>query len=107
MTMFDPRVAAVLDDFGTNWGTPEHKFRQYASFSMQDDGSISLRVRCNGHEKEFLRMPHDQYERCIRLPVQATRQGSNYSTRFFAWHWLEETNQLDLFFNKVKELQNA
>jgi len=107
MTMFDPRVGAVLDDFGTNWGTPEYKFRQYASFSMTDDGGIVFRIRANGHEKEYLRMSQEQYERCIRLPVQATRQGSNYSTRFFAWHWLEETNQLDLFFNTLKEMQNA
>lgn len=107
MTMFDSRVAAVIDNFGCNWGTPEHKFRQYHSLGMTDEGDVVFRCRTNGQEKEYLRISQEQYEKCIRLPVQTARQGSTSGNRFFAWHWLEETNQLSKFFNTLKEMQNA
>jgi hypothetical protein len=108
MTMFDHRAANVIGNFGDEYNTPEYKFRQHASFTLSPDEEHYLfYARANGQSKEFLRISKAEYERCIRLPVQTARQGGSYSTRFFAWHWLEETNQLDLFFNTLKELQNA
>jgi hypothetical protein len=108
MSMFDNKVARLISDFGDGWNTPEHKFRQhFASTTDSHDDSFVMYCRANGRAEEFLRISKDEYERCIRLPVQTARQGSNYSTRFFVWHWLEETNQLSKFFNKLKELQNA
>lgn len=108
MTMFDNKVGRLIADFGEVWHSPENKFRQYSGFGFSaDEQSFIFYCKANGASQEYLRISKDEYERCIRLPVQTARQGSNYSTRFFAWHWLEETNQLSKFFNKLKELQNA
>lgn len=108
MSMFDNKIGRLIADFGEVWNTPEQTFRHSASFSTDStDDSFVMSCRANGQSQEFLRISREEYERCIRLPVQAARQGSSYSIRFFAWHWLEETNQLSKFFNTLKELQNA
>lgn len=107
MSMFDRHIDRLVCNFGDEWGSPEHKFRSSFSPVLKDDGSIDLIARADGRSKTFLNVSAQQWDRCIKKPVSASRQGSSYATRFFAFHWLEETNQLHLFFNTLKELQNA
>ena len=107
MSMFDRHIDRLVCNFGESWGSPEHKFRSSFSPVLKDDGTVDLLARINGRSKAFLNISAEQHSRCIRKPVEASRQGSTYATRFFAYHWLEETNQLQLFFNTLKELENA
>lgn len=107
MSMFDGKLDRLICEFGDVWSTDEYRFRQSLSTVLKDDGSISLMVRANGRSEEFLLVDSETWDRSVKAAVRASRAGSNYATRFFLWHWLEETNQLSLFKNKLKEITNA
>lgn len=106
MTMFDGKLSRLINDFGDGWATPEYKFRQHLHLNVGDT-FVDLACRASGDMKEFLRIPRATWDRCVYDAVRSSRAGGSYATRFFLWHWLEETNQLQLFFNKLKEMQNA
>lgn len=107
MTIFNRKLEQLISDFGETWGSRQNTFRSCFGLLVNDDESIGLHAKANGRSLEFLRMPLDQWDRCIKEAVRSSRVSSSYGNRFFVWHWLEETNQLDLFFNKLKEIQNA
>jgi hypothetical protein len=108
MSMFDSGLSRKLNDFPYDGNMNVNAFYQYANIAATDDDNfVSMVIRFNGRNNEFLRMTRVDYENAIRLPVQCTRQGNNVAQKFFMWHWLEEQNKLNLFFNKLKELQNA
>jgi hypothetical protein len=108
MSMFDNGLARSMADFNGSYNERINQFLRCATLVSTDDGNgVALAVRLNGYTKEYLKITMDEYENAIRLPVQCTRQGNNAAQKFFMWHWLEEQNKLDLFFNKLKEMQNA
>lgn len=107
MTMFDNRLAREIQEFGENYTSKERIFRGYIMFAQLPDDGMQFNVKANGRVKEFFKMSHSEYESCMRRPIASARQGTIYGMRYFAWHYLAEQNQLDLFFNTLKELQNA
>jgi len=107
MSIFNRKLEQLISEFGETWGTRQSTFRGAFSLQVINDDAVGLYAKANGLMGEFLRMSLDDYERCIKEAVRSSRASSSYANRFFVWHWLEETNQLELFFNKLKELQNA
>lgn len=107
MSMFNGKLERLISEFGESWGTRQNTFRGAFGMQLVNDNTIGLYAKANGRMEEFLRVPIEQWDRCIKEAVRSSRTSTSYATRFFAWHWLEETNQLELFFNKLKEIQNA
>jgi hypothetical protein len=107
MSIFNGRLDRLICEFGETWGSRQNTFRSCFNPVLHNDESIGFNVKCNGRSEEFLRIPGEQYDRCIKEAVRSSRVSGSYAGRFFVWHWLEETNQLELFFNKLKEIQNA
>lgn len=107
MTIFNNKLERLICDFGEQWGSRQNTFRSCFGLLVHNDESIGLYAKANGRSLEFLRMPLAQWDRCIKEAVRSSRVSSSYANRFFVWHWLDETNQLELFFNKLKEIQNA
>jgi len=105
--MFDRSLEKMICEFGSNYYTPEHKFKSCVAITTDRENNIVCMARVNGREKTFLTLTEDEYAKRIRNPVRASRVGTNYGNRFFLWHWLEETKQTHLFFNSLKELTNA
>lgn len=106
MSMFDNAMSRSVSDFIDTYDTREHDFKRSVGVTA-DSGDISLVVKWDGRTKEFLRISMETYEEAIRLPVQCSRISSALAQKFFLWHWLEEQNKLDLFFNTLKEMKNA
>lgn len=107
MSIFNRKLEVLIAEFGEQWGTRQNTFRSAFGLQVINDDAVGLYAKANGRMEEFLRMPVEQWDRCIKEAVRSSRASSSYANRFFVWHWLEETNQLELFFNKLKEIQNA
>lgn len=107
MSMFDRKMETILGEFNAQYTGRQYAFRNCLGIVANNDNSIGLVVKVGGRQKEFMAVSQEDYENAIRLPVQCARLGNSAAHKFFAWHWLEEQNKLDLFFNTLKELQNA
>lgn len=107
MSMFDRKMDTILNDFNNHYNGPKYQFRGGFGLIAKDDGGIGFVAKYNGRQREFMCVTSEEYENAIRLPVQCSRLGNSSAQKFFAWHWLEEQNKLNLFFNTMKELQNA
>ena len=107
MSMFDTAMAKHVSEFIDTYDIREHEFKRSVGIAATGSDSISLQVRWDGRIQEFLKISIETYDKAIRLPVQCSRLSNNYGQKFFLWHWLEEQNKLDLFFNTLKEIKNA
>lgn len=109
MSMFDNRMQRWISNWYDDYSPKPQLFRNSIKTRVNGDGSVSIGFyhQRTGSFVEFVKMDEPQWQSIIATPGSRSRAGGTAATRFFLYHWLEETNKLDTFINYVKESQHA